>query len=151
MSNVVGQAILGTTEGVKDFQKQFQAFTAYNIAFVTIAAGISVGLATNEMITHIMNDAVLPLFMFVAQRNFTYYIYNRVLDMAVKHPLLSMVIRKCGRIVWLLAVWFIVLYLTFIIFSVVIRFDSIGRQMSFVQLVTKRLTGQELPPHHTEK
>jgi len=139
----VGQSIFNTAEEVKNFQKSFQQFTAYNIAFVTIAAALCVGMATNEMITHIMNDALLPLFTFIAQRNIAYYMYNKVLDMSIKYPILTMVIRKCGRIIWLMLVWFMVLYLTYFIFSYAIRFDIMGRQINLVQSISKLFTRQE--------
>lgn len=139
----VGQRIINTTETVKKAQQDFQSFTTYNNTFLVVASAICVGIATKDMVTDIMNEAVLPIVTFLTERSISYFVYSRTLEKTAKYPFLNLLLRKLGSLLWVVLVWLLILYVTYIAFKALIKIDLVTDKVELIQGVTRYVTGQE--------
>ncbi len=113
-----------------DFISKTQSdFMSFNKALVTIAAAICVGIATKEAISNIMHDIILPFLGFIIHKSFTYILYNKAMHL-VKNKYLTAIIASMGRLVWILLVWLIILYITYIVFKKIIVIDFVGDKVN---------------------
>lgn len=142
----IGQKIINTTDDLKNVQKDFANFTAYNNLFIIIAASVCIGIATRDVISDIMNDTLLPLIAFIFKHGIFYLLYNKILTITHKHPTLNIIIQHIGKLIWLILVWVLTLFLVYFIFKKLIKIDFISDKINFVQDVTKYLTKQEQKP-----
>lgn len=150
-TETIGNNILHTTDGLRQAQEDFVKFTTYGI-FIVIASAICVGMATRDLITDAMNDALLPLIVYFGQSNMFYIAYTKVLDNTKGISLLNLVLQKLGKLIWIMIVWVLTLYITYIVFQKLIRIDFITGKINFLQDVTRYFTGAEAPaPVHVEK
>jgi hypothetical protein len=133
------------------FQTKFKDFTRYQ-PFLIIAAGVCVGLATREMISAIMNDSILPIVDFILKNTLMYNAYAKFLEeitfqKSFFYLFLKLILRKIGSIIWLLLVWFITIYISYIIFSKLIRLDLVSDKIAMLQATTKYIVDQEKPSY----
>jgi large-conductance mechanosensitive channel len=136
----VGKYIIDTTESVKSAQKDFQKFTTYNEVFLVTAAAICVGMATRDMVTDIMNEVILPVVTYMIENGISYFLYKKALERAGSYPLLYQVLSKFGHILWIVLVWILILYVTYVAFKALIKIDLITDKADIVQKITRYIT-----------
>ena len=133
----VQATILDTAQTVKAVQKDFQEFTSL---FVVTAAAVCVGLATRTMIEDLMNEAVLPLLQYLLQKSLSYIIFSKLLQETKSLPFIYLVLTKISKVMWIIFLWLIVLYLTYVSYKAFIKIDLITNQVNLVEDVTKYVT-----------
>jgi large-conductance mechanosensitive channel len=139
----IGRTIIDTTEHVKNVQKDFLSFTGYNQMFIVTASAICIGIATKDMVTDVMNEAILPVITFITQKSISYFLYTKALEKTMKYPLVNILLQKVARLLWLLLVWLLILYVTYIAFKGLIKLDLVTDKINIIQGVTKYVTRQE--------
>ncbi len=139
----VGKTVLTTTETIKANQKEFQKFTAYNNLFIVMASAVCVGIVTKDAITDIMNDAVLPIIIFFGKKTLSYFLYRKALEKTSSYPILNLFIQRFGKLIWILLIWLLVMYVTWILFKKLIKFDLVSGKAELIEDITKYVTSQE--------
>jgi hypothetical protein len=142
----IGKTIIDSTEHVKNVQKDFLSFTGYNQMFIVTASAICIGIATKDMITDVMNEAILPVITFLTEKSISYFLYTKALEKTIKYPLVNILLQKVAHLLWLLLVWILILYVTYIAFKALIKLDLVTDKINIIQGVTKFVTRQEQQP-----
>lgn len=139
----IENAIIQTTESIKKFQNDFKSFVSSNFLFLVIASAVCIGFATKDMVSDVMNESILPLITHFAVKSIPYFFYNKALEYSNKHSVFHLIIRKVGRGFWLILVWILTLYITFIVFSSISNIDLLTGKMDIVQRLTRYVVGEE--------
>ena len=104
------------------------------------------------MISMIMNDSVLAILDFLIKHSLIYNAYAKFLEeitfqKTFFYLFLKLVLRKTAHVIWLLIVWFITIYITYIIFSKLIKLDFVSDKIAMLQATTKYIVDQEKPSY----
>ena len=132
------ELVHNTTNAVKNTQADFANF---NKALIITAAAVCIGLATKDTITDIMNEILLPLLTFVAQRSLWYFLYSKAVEASRRMRILKAVLQAVGKLIWFVLLWFVVLYITYFVFKHLIHFDPVTKQANLVDYVTTYVAG----------
>jgi hypothetical protein len=124
-------------DSIKNIQKDFMNFTSYNNILILGAASICIGLATKDAISDFMNQVVLPFILFLANGSVTYLSYLKAVQHSLKFPWLNAIVKACGKTVWILLVWFLILYITYAVFKKIIVIDLITSKVNLVEDLKK--------------
>ena len=138
----IESSILETTDSLKNFQHNFAKFYTSNYMFLIIASAVSIGIATKDMVSTIMNESILPILDVFLVHSIPYILYLKSLEFSAKYPITNMIVRKLGRMFWIIIVWMLILYVTFIVFKAMSNVDLITSQSNMVQAVTKYIAGE---------
>lgn len=139
----IGKTILTTAESVKNTQKDFQKFTAFNNYFIIIASAVCVGIVTKDAISDIMNEAILPVIVFLGKKSISYFLYTKALEKTTSYPIVNLLLQKFGRLIWIFLTWLLVIYVSYVLFKKLIKFDIVSSKADLVEDVTRYFTGQE--------
>ena len=96
-----------------DIKKDFQTFVFSNNVIIA-AAGWSIGVATKEVITNVLNEVLLPLFILLGKQKFFINIQKRIFGNMHRRIALKM-LHKFQTVSYLLIVWLLTIFLTFFI------------------------------------
>ena len=143
MSNYIGQTVTTTTDDIRNVQHDFSNFTAFNNVLIVYAAAVCIGIATKEMISELMSEAVYPFLLFWTKNSITGYLFKKTLEKIKHNPILYIILHKLGAILWIIFVWIIILWLTYLIFTKLIKVDLISDKINIIQDITRYLTNQE--------
>jgi len=149
--NPVEQTVLTTTNNVLNTQKDFSNFTAYNNELIIYAAAVCIGFATKDMISDIMNEAILPLLVFITKKSFSRFIFYKIIENLKDFPVISLILEKIAIIIWIVIVWIVILWLTYLVFTKLIKIDIISRNVNFIQDIIKYAIRQEQPANKTSQ
>ena len=127
---------------IKNAQREFLNFTAYNNMLILCAAAICVGLATKEAISDIMHEIILPLILFFGKRSLDYFVYLKALEHSIHLPWLHYLIKGIGKLICIFLVWLIILYITYIIFKGIIKIDIVSDKVNIVQGTVNYIGGR---------
>jgi hypothetical protein len=146
--------LVTASEKLQVFQTSFKDFTAYQ-PFIIIAAAVCIGLATREMISTIMNHSILPIIDFIIKHGLIYNIYTKLMSEIKQgtffYLLLKLVLNKLAYVLWLIIVWFITIYITFIIFTKLIKLDLVSDKLAILDTTTKYIVDQEKPSYQLQQ
>ena len=138
------------SDKLKLFQTSFKAFTHYQ-PFILVAAAVCIGLATREMISTIMNESILPIVDFIIKHGLIYNAYAKLIgeirEGSFSYLLLKLVLNKIAHVIWLIIVWFITIYITYIIFTKLIKLDLVSDKIAMLDATTKYIVDQEKPSY----
>ena len=135
--------IIDNVEVLKNFQKQFQTFTAYNNVLISIASAVCIGMATKEVITNIMNEILLPIIASLSNTSITYILYKKAVEHTKFSGFLNAIIIYFGKFIWIMLVWFLILYLTYVLFKTLIKTDLLTGKLQLLEDITRSFTKQE--------
>ncbi len=135
--------IITTAEGIRNTQKDFQKFTAYNNLFIVLASAVCVGIITKDAISDIMNEAILPVVIFFGKKTISYFLYTKALEKTTSYPIINLLISKFGKLVWIILTWILVIYVVYVLFKKLIRFDLVSSKTELLEDITRYITGQE--------
>ena len=139
----IEQAIMQTTNSILTFQKNFSNYLTSNYLILLIASSVCIGFATKDMISDIMHESVLPIVIYFTVKTIPYFIYNKTLEYSSKYKLIHLLIHKLGRLFWIIIVWILTLYITYIVFRSITRIDLITGRVNALQSVTKYVLGEK--------
>lgn len=139
----IQKTVLTTAETIKQNQKDFQNFTAYNNLFIIMASAICVGIVTKDAITDIMNEAVLPIIIFFGKKTISYFLYTKALERTANHPILNLFIQRFGKLIWILLTWLLVMYIAWVLFKKLIKLDLVSGKAELIENITRYVTGEE--------
>jgi large-conductance mechanosensitive channel len=141
--SLLGQTAFDSTNSILNLQKNFSNFTSYNGTLIIYAAAVCIGFATKDMISDIMNTAILPFLLFWSKHSIIGLLFIKIIDKFKKYPTFSLFLIKIGSIFWIILVWIIILWLTYFIFTKLIKVDVISNRVYFLQDIIKYATKQE--------
>jgi large-conductance mechanosensitive channel len=138
----IDQSVIQTTEPIRKFQQNFKHFTT-NIIIVLIACAVCIGFATKDMISSIMNESILPIISYFAVKSIPYFLYNKALQISKYNEIITLIIHKLGLSLWIIIVWILTLYLTFIVFKLITRVDVLTDKVNLIQDISKYVLGEK--------
>lgn len=138
----IEQTVVQTTEPVRRFQQNFKTLTT-NTVIVLVACAVCIGFATKDMISNIMNESILPIISYFAVKSIPYFLYNKALQISKYNEILTLIISKLGLSIWIILVWIITLYLTYIAFRIITRIDVITDKVNMIQGISKYILGEK--------
>lgn len=127
---------------IKQVQKDFMSFAAYDKVFLTVAAAICVGLATKEAIGNLMNEVILPFVLFISKGSIAYIAYSTALEKTIKIGWVHAFLQAMGKMIWIFVVWMIILYITYAVFRKLITVDYVTPRVEMVENVAAALSNR---------
>jgi large-conductance mechanosensitive channel len=122
-----------TTDNIQKKYNEFNKFTT-NEQVIVVAIGVLIGLATKEVITNIMTEIVLPMFIQFG----SYNLYNLILS-KIKNKSANIVVQKLGLLIWYLLTWIIVLFIAYLFLTVVININPLGTDLKIINTAANYL------------
>lgn len=139
----IQKTILTTAENIRNSQKDFQQFTAYNNLFIIMASAVCVGIVTKDAISDIMNEAVLPIIIFFGKKSISYFLYTKILKKTATYPILNLVIQQFGKLIWIFLTWLLVIYIAWIVFRKLIKIDLVSSNVDLLENITRYVSGEK--------
>ena len=106
------------------YRLDFQEFVYAN-KLIVLAASYSIGLVTNQLITKVLDQIVLPFLMFMIRFSYLKRFYE-VLTEYISKTVLNGVLQLVGGLSWDIFVWLTTIALTFILLEYVLNRRIIG-------------------------
>lgn len=136
----IGDFLLNTTKTatntVKKEQSEFSKFI-YNENFIILAAAVTIGMTSKDMLNKIMYEIILPIIIYFGKKGIPYYIFKNILEFSKNYPTLNWSLEKLGELIWIILTWFVIIYLTYLIYTKILKINIIGNQINFVENTTK--------------
>lgn len=142
ISNFLLNTTKNATNNVKKERSEFSKFI-YNDTFIVMASAITIGMTSKDMLNKIMYEIVLPIFIYFGKKGIPYYAFNKILQFSKNYPTLNWSLEKLGELIWIILTWFIIIYLTYVIYTRVLKFNIIGGQIDFVENTTKYFSNEK--------
>lgn len=139
----IQKTIITTAENIRNSQKDFQNFTAYNNLFIIMASAVCVGIVTKDAITDIMNEAILPIIVFFGKKGISYFLYTKILEKTASYPILNLLIQKSGKLIWIFLTWLLVIYVAWILFRKLMKLDLVSSKVDLLENVTRYVSGEK--------
>lgn len=143
MQQSLGDMMLYSSQKVDNFQKGFQDNFSNNSLFLIIAAAVCVGLATKTALEQLLHKTILPVVTLIIKKTISYIIYNKALRASINIPVLNKSLIALGDIFEIIAIWLLILYLTYIMFSKLININILSQQAQILGYVGKKISQEE--------
>ena len=132
--------IYNTTENAKKFHKDYNDFIA---AFAVISAAVCIGLATKDMVTEVMTEVVLPVITLIVEKSLSYSVYQTL----VRHTpnmFWELVVTKVAKTVWIVVIWMLVIFVTYLAFKVLMRVDIMSSKINAIRNIQHEVENTDM-------
>ncbi len=139
----IGDFLLNTTKKatntVKKEQSEFSKFI-YNKEFIILASAVTIGMTSKDTLNKIMYEIILPIILYFGKKGIPYYTFKRILEFSKKYPTLNWSLEKLGEFIFIILTWFVIIYLTYFIYTKILKINLIGNQINLLENTTNYFT-----------